>query len=130
MTAINEYISLDGKKYATLAKSWQPYTLKPNTVRFTLGGDLDITYSAATPVSWEGEIVADVTARGTGWGTIENLRTTLVKKTSVVLIDHYGNSYNVHPTADIIEKSVLPNWNDPSNSFHVNVVLVKESVVT
>jgi len=124
---MNNYITLDTKKYATPANNWHCITRKPNTARFTLQGDLDVTYGPAVPVYWEGEIIGPVTARATGWGTIANLRTSLAKQESLNFTDHYGSSYTVHSIGDLQERSLSNKWDDPTNVLYISVKLVKES---
>ncbi len=58
---MNDYIVLDGKKYKTPAKFWQPYVDKPATVRKTLLGDTDVTFGPAVTEEWRGQIEGPVT---------------------------------------------------------------------
>jgi len=124
---MNNYIILDGYKYATVANNWGYISQKPNSVRYTLSGQLDVTYGTAEPVFWEGEVAAPVVARDVDWGTIETLRVTLAKKQGLSYTDHYGTEYVVHSVIDRKERSLMPNWDDPSNKIYVEVRLVKES---
>lgn len=123
---MNNYITLDGYKYATNANKWEEVTFKPTTVRYTLNGGVDVTYGPATPREWIGEILAPVTARAEGWGTINTLKTTLVKKLAVAFIDHYGYSCNVHCIGEQRGRSLSPRWDDAQNVFFMPVELVEE----
>ena len=126
---MNNYIILDGYKYATVANNWNPIKDKPSTVRYTLSGNLDITYSSASPVSWEGEIAGPVTARDVDWGTIDTLRASLAKKVALDYQDHYGDTYTVHSVAEEKQRSLMPVWDDPNNVIYIQVQLVMESEV-
>lgn len=122
---MNKYIILDGKKYATNASNWKPVYSKPHTERRTLTGEIDITYGPSTLFAWEGEINAPVTPRDIGWGTIEDLRTTLLKKQAVAMTDHRGGVYDVHCLGDFADRSLINVWDSAVNVFYVNVRLVK-----
>jgi hypothetical protein len=122
---MNNYITLDGNKYATNAKGWKVINGKPGTERYTLLGALDVTYGPATPKCWEGEINGPVTARAAGWGTIVTLRTTLAKKQAVSYTDHYGTTVNVHCLGDFAERSLSTQWDGATNVIYVSVRLVK-----
>lgn len=123
---MNNYITLDGYKYATNANKWEEVTFKPATVRYTLSGNLDVTYGDAAPREWLGEILAPVTARGEGWGTITTLKATLVKKSAVTFVDHYDYSCDVHCVGEQRGRSLMPRWDDPQNVFFMPVRLVEE----
>jgi hypothetical protein len=124
---MNDYITLDGFKYATSANNWKKLLEKPNTVRYTLSGALDITFGSASPIRWVGDVIAPVSARAEGWGTILNLRTSLAKVTSVVFTDHYADSFTVFSVAPLQERSLMNRWDDTNNVFFVPVELVFES---
>jgi len=124
---MNDYITLDGFKYATSANNWKKLLDKPNTVRYTLSGALDITFGAASPTRWVGDVIAPVSARSEGWGTISNLRTSLAKVSSILFTDHYGNRYNVFSVAPLQQRSLMNRWDDTNNVFFVPVELVYES---
>ncbi len=76
---MNNYITLDGQKYKTNGKTWTPVPTKAGSVRLNLDGTLDATYGSGTLLRWEGEIKVRVTTE-TGFGTIDQLRTSLQKK--------------------------------------------------
>ena len=119
---MNNYIILDGKRYVTPAKTWQPATYKSGSLRFTLTGTLDATYGAATILEWVGQIEAPATAT-TPWGAIADLRTSLRKRAGVSFTDHYGTSYTVHTLGPFPERSVSPRWDGASNKIYINVVM-------
>jgi hypothetical protein len=122
---MNDYLTLDGKRYKTKADSWKPVYGKPHTERRTLTGALDITYGPGTIFAWEGEIIAPVTAQGTEWGTVANLRTSLAKKQAVSMTDHYGQTYNVHCLGPHEERSLVNVWDSAVNVFYISVRLVR-----
>jgi len=124
---MNDYITLDGFKYATSANNWKKLLEKPNTVRYTLSGALDITFGAASPIRWVGDVIAPVSARSEGWGTISDLRTSLAKVSSMVFTDHYADSFTVFSVAPLQERSLMNRWDDTNNVFFVPVELVFES---
>lgn len=121
---MNNYITLDGNKYATLQRSWRPVQPKGSSARVTVNGGLDVTYGALTLNTWTGEIRADVVSRGAGWGTVATLRVTLAKLVGVTLIDHYGASYTVHQIGQYLENSIQPVWDGNSNVIEFSVKLV------
>jgi len=121
---MNNYITLDGYKYATSAANWRPVVNKPYKERYTLAGDLDVTYGDATPTAWEGDIHGPVTARATGWGTIATLRTSMAKKSAVNFTDHNGASGTVHILGQFQQKSTLNTWDASGNVWLVSVRLV------
>lgn len=122
---MNAYVTLDGKKYPALADNWAPAMSKASTVRYTFAGATDVTYGPATPVGWEGTLVADVTSRGTGWGSVADLRTTLAKRQAVTFVDHYGTNHSVHITGIVKEMSRSRMWDAATNSIFFSVSLVK-----
>ena len=121
---MNNYISLDGYKYATSAVNWSPVVEKPYNERYTLAGDLDLTYGESEPTAYEGDIHAPVTARAVGWGTISTLRTTLVKKTAVNFTDHAGTSGTAHIVGQFVQSSTLNKWDDANNVWLVSARIV------
>ncbi len=122
---MNDYIELDGKKYATNAKTWHPVRSNPATERRTLTGSLDITYGPGEIFSWEGEIHGPVIPRDGTWGSITDLRASIVKKSALTMRDHYGEVYNVYCLGDFPERSLMNVWDNPANVFYVFVRLVK-----
>ena len=119
---MNSYITLDGKKYSTAQKTWQPETPKAMTPRLTLAGDLDVTFGPGVTKVWTGEIKARVTP-ATGYGTPNELRTSLDKITGLTFLDHLGNSYTVY-VQGYKERSYTPAWDGSSNAMYFNVRMV------
>ncbi len=124
--AFNDYITLDGKKYATVAKSWQPSTPKPVTARQLANGDLDVTYGAKVLHVWEGEIIAKVTEGRAGYGSSSDVETSLNKLSGITFVDHYGTSYTVH-CQQWKSRSQTNMWNDAGNKFYFMVRLIAEA---
>lgn len=122
---MNNFITLDGKKYATNAANWKPVYGKPHTERRTLTGAVDITYGPATIFAWEGEINAPVIPRDTDWGAISDLRITMAKKEAVAMTDHNGDTYDIHCLGEHDERSLMNVWDSAGNVFYVKVRLVK-----
>ena len=106
---MNSYITLDSYKYSTTQKRWAPTIVKPGTVRFTIEGAIDATYAPNVFYVWTGEIRADASP-AIGYGSIDNLKATLVKRESVTFYDHYGNSHTVHIVGDMPESYLQPDW--------------------
>lgn len=123
---MNDYIVLDGNRYATNANNWMPIVAKPHTERYTLTGELDVTYGPSSPQEWQGEIVCPVTPRGEEWGNVSDFIQALNKKEAVDLIDHYGDAYQVHILGDYTRRSAMNRWDDLQNVFYISVRLVAE----
>ncbi len=121
---MNPYITLDGKKYATLHKDWSPTQDNPRSIRHTSLGAADVTYATGTLFVWEGTIVAKYTP-ATGYGSFADLMTSLAKKSSISFTDHLGVNQNVVATGPFKPKCDIPNWDSPSASFQVPVKLTK-----
>lgn len=124
---MNNYITLDGKKYYTPFGGWSPAMInKPSTVELTSDGSIDVTYGPASFYSWEGEIEGPVTSPGTGWGTVSDLKTTIAKRQTVKFYDHYGvTEYDVHIIGPFSERSYSPKWDSASNIMIITVSLVE-----
>jgi hypothetical protein len=123
---MNPYMSLNGKKYATLGRSWQETYNKPGTARVTLLGRTDVTYGPAVITGWDGEIKVPVQA-ATGWGIITDFMTAVQTRAAMTFIDHYSNTYSVHLMGTFQRKSLMNMWDSNSNSFIIPVKLVKET---
>ena|GEM_PF-1884236 len=121
---MNNYITLDSKKYMTKHKDWEPIYEKPGSVRLALSGSVDVTWGPAVITGWQGLIIGPVTAPGEGWGTIANLRTTVQKTAEVSFTDHYDNTDNVIIVGSLREDSKSSKWDSPSNEFTVEVELI------
>lgn len=122
---MNSYITLDGKKYVTVAENWRPPVReKPMMVRYTLLGSLDVTYGPGAPIAWEGEIRADVTP-ATGYGSPSDLITSLMKKEGITFIDHSGTSCTVHAVGPFPQRSLQNVWDGPENTIYTHARLVK-----
>jgi hypothetical protein len=121
---MKNYIILDTKQYMTVFGEWQPLINKPSSVRYLWNGNTDVTYGPGLPQEWRGMVRVPVTASGS-WGSISNMRTTLMKKQSVSFTDHYEETYSVHIIGEITEDSFTPGWDNATNVFHIPVRLVK-----
>jgi hypothetical protein len=125
MTTATNYIELDGKRYLTPGKKWQPTLHKPTTVRQTLLGATDVTFGVGSTREWNGIIEAPASvADPATWGTITTLRAAIRKKTSLPFKDHYGASYTVAFFGNLVEESLSPVWDDPNNIIQITARLV------
>lgn len=122
---MNNYITLDGKKYKTPSKQWQPVSNKPATVRNTLLGEIDATFGSAAIDEWQGQIEGPVTPTDGTWGAITDLRTSLRKNIQLVMTDHYGVAYDVVVFGPLKEESLMPMWDSPSNIIAVTARIIK-----
>ena len=120
---MNTYIELNGKKYTTLFKNWNPVINKPSTDRLTSLGAVDVTYGPAVTDEWIGTIEAPVAAEA-GWGTIDDLRTAFRTLGTVSFVDHMGNASQVHILGTMQQRSLTPKWDGPSNMWYADVRLV------
>lgn len=121
---MNNYITLNNKKYKTLAKDWMPIQETPATVRMTLSGKTDAAFAPSDVMEWVGTLEADNTPE-TGFGTITDIGTAIAGRAPVTFVDHYGTSYSVIIQGQIRKKSLLPVWDAAKNTFHVQVHLVR-----
>lgn len=113
--AFVSYITLDGYKYTTLQQSWVPTVSNPSTARLTLAGDLDTTWGVAEVYNFSGEVRADVSP-ASGYGSPDNLRTSLKKKQQLSFTDHYGTVHSI-AVAGFEERSHSPGWDATDNAF-------------
>jgi hypothetical protein len=122
---IRNYITLNGKKYMTSSRQWDPVIVKPSTVRYTVdpAGVTDITYGPASAQEWRGVLMVPVSP-ATGWGSISDLVSVLATLGAVSFTDHYGASYSVHIIGEFPERSLTPAWDGASNEFRIPVRLV------
>lgn len=118
---MNDYITLDGKKYHTNHKNWKYTPDTPRTERILLDGSLDVTYAPVALKRWSGEIVGPITPDDASWGDISSLRVSLAKRQKLTLTDHYGNSFSASFSGPFEERSLSPNWDSPSNVIYVQV---------
>ncbi len=119
MAQVN-YITLNGKKYVTPAKSWKPMPVKPASVRYTLTGRMDATYGAAVLLQWDGEIEAAVTP-ATGYGSVADLDAACALRGTMAFTDHDGNNYTVHLLGPFPKRSLGNKWDAPGNKVYVTV---------
>lgn len=122
---MNNYITLDGKKYATQANDWTPMYDKPATARYNLNGGVEVTYGPGVLSSWEGTIRV-YQSPPSGYGSLTDFITTYNKLTSVSMTDHGGTTHTVHLIGAIKQKSLTPMWDSNSNVYFIPVKIVKE----
>jgi hypothetical protein len=121
---MNPYIELDGKKYAAIHGQWAPATHRPVVVRRLLSGNTNVTFGPASNKRWQGKLTAAISP-GTGYGSINNLRTTYEKLEALTFVDHYGVTHSVIIDRTVNEASNVPMWDSPENKIQVNLTLVK-----
>lgn len=122
---MNDHIVLDGYKYAVLSRSWKRAPKTGKSVAATLNAALDVTFGPLTLFETSGEIVAPVTPKGSGWGTIATLRASLAKTQTLSYTDHYGLT-SLAAVLDGEESSRSPMWDGPSNAWLVEVRMVSK----
>jgi hypothetical protein len=120
---MNDYITLDGKKYHT-STNWLPSNSRSMTARRLLSGATNVTWGPATYKSWNGNIVVDVTPAA-GFGTIADLRAAYETTSALTYVDHYEGIYSVVMDRGVDERSLSPMWTAPDNTINVTVTLIK-----
>jgi hypothetical protein len=121
---MNDYITLDGKRYHTAADSWEPNEERPLTVRRLMSGNTNVTFGPATFTGWRGVVAVEVGAQAP-FGNIDDFRATYRKRSALTFMDHYGDDYSVVIDRAVGEKSISPMWTAIDNVFRVNITLVK-----
>ena len=122
---MNKFIILDSLKYMTKSTDWSLVISKPATARLLLSGQIDVSYGPGVYNELRGTIIAPVAAPE-GWGTINDLRSTLVKMQGLDFTDHYGTEHTAHVFGELPQQSLSPMWDGSSNEFYVPVRLVLE----
>ena len=125
---MKDYIELDGYCYRTTVKTWSPpMPRKPMTVRVNVNGTLDVTYAAAAPLTWGGElklINSDTPPdQNKYWGSQDNIEVTLAKLQAVTFVDHFEDVYSVH-VRPLGSHSSTPMWDAESNSLYYGLTLI------
>jgi hypothetical protein len=120
---MNDYITLDGHKYATLQRSWVPIYNPPMTARMCLDGTMDVTHGPAMWYQWSGEIKVEVTP-ATDYGGLSDLKDMIFAMTIVDFTDHRGDNYHVVVYGPTPEKSATPDWTAGSNELYVTVKII------
>jgi hypothetical protein len=123
---MNNYITLDGKKYSCPYKQWEMQTEKPMSYRYTWGSGIETTYGAGVFKTWKGNMVARITP-ASGFGSVADIRITLAKTVSLTFIDHYGTTFTVHASYAGPERSFSPVWDGASNAIFFPVLIVSEA---
>jgi len=125
---MNAYITLGTKRYITPSGAWQPVVQKAATVRTTLAGAVDVTYTPAMLYTWEGIIEGPVTPKDSNYGSISDLRTILSTAGEIRFIDHNSVDLYVHAIGPFPEINVIGKWDAPANKTRIQVTLVKSRV--
>lgn len=119
---MNEYIVLDGKKYATVGKNWQPSSAKPMTATPMADGSVSVTFGVRSLKSYTGEIIAPYVENRVGWGSSSDLETSLDKLDWIAFTDHLGTERNV-VVAGWKRRSLINRWDSSANKFYYEVRL-------
>lgn len=119
---MNKYITLDGKKYATM-RDWTPQAQKPMTTRVLANGALDVTYGQGTLNQYSGEIIARIDETRPDYGTSSDLETSLRKLEGLNFIDHDGVAHTVH-IGGFKRRSLKVDWGAAGNKFYYQTVLI------
>jgi hypothetical protein len=120
---MNNYITLDGYKYAT-GVSWLPTEDRPMVIKRLFSGGTNVTFGPASYKGWKGSIMVDATPKP-GYGSIENIRTTYRKLSGISFTDHLDNTCTVVMDRSVSEKSLSPMWTAEDNSTSIIVALIK-----
>ena len=121
---MNDFISLDGKRYRCAADQWEPNEERPMVIRRLMSGNSNVTFGPATFTGWRGVVNVEVGAVAP-FGTIDDMRATYRKRQALAFIDHYGNNYSVVIDRSVGERSLSPKWTAVDNIFKINLSLVK-----
>jgi hypothetical protein len=121
---MNDYIILDGFKYRTTHKQWQPMIDRPVVIKKLMSGARNATFGPAMKPIWQGAVRAVAANPESGFGTIDDLRATYMKLSSLAFQDHYGTAYTVVLDRRVNEASFTPKWDGTENKFEVNLTVV------
>jgi len=121
---MNNYITLDGYKYRTMAKDWTPIVNVPTSFRMTLSGKSDAAFAAGDIKQWAGTIEARVTPED-GFGSIDDLIASVLKRSPLSFTDHFGASYQVIVYGPMKQTSISPKWDGASNVYRIPVTLME-----
>jgi len=121
---MNDYISLDGKQYKCRFPDWVPWFIKPGTIRYTLGGNSDVTYGTAVPQGWQGFIEVPYTG-SSPWGGRTDFETSVKKLQAISFTDHFGSTYNVNIVGEITFEAMKPMYDDTTSKLYYGVRLEK-----
>jgi len=125
---MNDYVILDGYRYAAPFMQFEPRRRKPARVRYTLGGTLDVTYGPAVPLLWQGKLKVPVQPTDSDvYGDIDQFRITAVTKTALAYTDHLGDVYSVHLLGEFHELPKLPVIDSTTNVYYIPVTIVRAS---
>lgn len=120
---MNAYVQINGKKYATLQRSWVPSYNPPMTLRMCQDGTIDVTHGPKIWYAWQGELKIPVTP-GTGYGLLTDITSVIEGMTTVTFYDHRNVQYSVTVSGQIPEKSATPMWDAASNELWLTVKIM------
>jgi hypothetical protein len=121
---MNDYITLDNKRYRLAAETFEPNEDRPMTVRRLMSGATRVTFGPATFTGWNVTVLADVGATAP-FGTPADLRVTYKKRTVLDYTDHMGVLHGVVIDRRVGERSISPVHDAPDNTFRMTLTLIK-----
>ncbi len=125
---MNDYVTLDGYRYTAPFMQFEPIRQKPNRMRYTLGGTLDVTYGPASPLVWQGKLRVPVQPTDSDvYGDIGQFRITAATKGELAFIDHDGDTYTIHLIGQFHELPKVPVVDSAQNNFYIPVTIVRAS---
>jgi hypothetical protein len=120
---MNNYITLDGYKYQTLAENWVPASVRPVSAQMLMSGGIDVVFGPSVMKRWTG-IIRVLPTSESGWGGISELRASYAKLQSLSMTDHWGDTYTVTLLGDLEEMSLAAKWDSASNRFLIPTEMV------
>jgi hypothetical protein len=121
---MNDYITLDSKRYRLAAETFEPNEDRPMTVRRLMSGATRVTFGPATFTGWSVTVMADVSAVAP-FGTPADLRATYKKRSVLTYTDHFGATHSVVVDRRVGERSISPVHDAPDNTFRMTLTLIK-----
>jgi hypothetical protein len=127
---MNDYITLDGKRYKARFPDFDRLRRKPSRERMTLGGDVDVTYGPAVWILWEGSLIVEVSpGDSVNYGSCDELDATFDKTEAVGYTDHFGTVYTAHVVGVLQRQSLTPVHDGATNRFVYRVRIIRATTV-
>lgn len=123
---MNDYVILDGYRYAAPFMQFEPRRQVPQRQKYTLGGTLDVTYGPANPLFWEGKLKVPVSVTDSDvYGDIGQFRLTIVKKIALAFTDHEGDVFTIHLSGVHHELPKVPVVDSVQNTYYIPVRITR-----
>jgi len=123
---MNDYVTLDSKKYKALFGQWGRQKRKPAKIRMLLSGAVDVTYGPGEWYIWEGAFIVPATP-DSGFGAPADLEASYAKTTTLAFTDHDGEEYTVHFVGVLDRKTLTPLLDGLYNRFIYQVRIIRVS---